>query len=83
MSGEPGTSCRLRCEWWWADEDFPEPGDFLRTHAGSCYRIDEWRPAREGSKSLGVFVCTRLEQDAVAEGDEGVYAWEFKRRDRR
>lgn len=68
----------MRCTHW--DGELPDPGDFLRTAAGSCYRIDEWRPARDGSMSLGTFVCTRLERDAVQEGEPGVFAWEFNPR---
>jgi hypothetical protein len=70
----------MRCEWW--DGPLPEPGDFLRTEAGSCYLIDDWRPARPGSQSLGTFVCVRLERDAVAASQEGVYEWAFARRER-
>jgi hypothetical protein len=76
----PGTVCRLRCEFW--RDVMPGEGDFLRTAAGSCYRIEEWRPARAGSKSLGVFVCTRLEKDAVQFGEPGVFVWAFARRER-
>lgn len=74
-----GTQCRMTVNWWVAGELTPEPadavGDFLRTEAGSCYLIDEWRPAREGSKSLGAFICTRLGKDAVQFGDPGVHEW--------
>lgn len=65
----------MRASWW--DGELPEEGDFLRTQAGSCYLIEEWRPARPGSRSLGVFVCTRLEHNAVQEGDPGVFEWAF------
>lgn len=70
----------MRCEWW--DGPLPVQGDFLRTPAGSCYLIRDWRPARAGSKSLGTFVCERLEKDAVRFGEPGVFAWEFARRDK-
>lgn len=65
----------------WSGE-LPEPGDFIRTAAGSCYEIDELRPARPGSKGWGRFICTRLEHDAVAEGDPGVHMWEWAKRER-
>lgn len=81
MSTEPGTVCRLRCEHW--HDELPEEGDFLRTTAGSCYLILEWRPARPGSKSLGTFVCERLPKDAVQFGEPGVFGWQFSRRVRR
>jgi hypothetical protein len=55
------------------DGELPVPGDFLRTRAGSCYRIDEVRPGRV--KRVGSLRCTRLEHDAVAEGDDGVWMW--------
>lgn len=76
---EPGTVCRLRCECW--DGPLPVEGDFLRTVAGSCYRIIEWRPARRASRSLGTFVCERLPRDSVQFGAPGVFGWQFARRE--
>jgi hypothetical protein len=58
----------------------PDEGDFLRTPAGSCYRIDEVRPTRPGSKAIAMFVCTRLEREAVEFDQEGVWCWEFDSR---
>jgi hypothetical protein len=69
----------LRCESW--DGELPEDGDFLRTRAGSCYLIREWRPARAGSKSLGTFVCERLPRGSVQFGEPGVHGWQFARRE--
>jgi hypothetical protein len=80
VTSRPGTQCNMRVNWWDArpgEEGFPVEGDFLRTAAGSCYLIDEWRPSRPGSESLGTFLCTRLERDAVAFGDPGVFEWAF------
>lgn len=67
---QPGTRCHLRVYGWPAGEE-PVPGDLLRTRAGSCYRIEEWRPARAGAKSLGTIVAARLERDAVQFGEPG------------
>lgn len=50
-------------------------GDFLRTAAGSCYRIDVIRGRR--------LVCTRLERDAVHVGEPGVWSWAWGLRRRR
>jgi hypothetical protein len=74
----PGTRVTLRVESW--EADWPVAGDFLRTESGSCYRIEEVRPARFGSASLGSFVCTRLERDAVRLGAPGVFVWRFAAR---
>lgn len=71
MRGVPGTTCRIGCDFWHGE--LPVEGDFLRTRAGSCYKIEEWRPSRPGSRRLGTFVCTRLEKDAVELGQEGVF----------
>lgn len=73
MKAEAGTSCTLTIAWW--DGDRPVEGDFLRTAAGSCYRIDEAHAHR--------FVCTRLDRDAVQLGGPGVWAWTWKPRRRK
>lgn len=73
-----GTQVILWVYEWGAD--WPEPGDFLRTESGSCYRIEKVRPARFGSATLGSFVCTRLMKDAVQDGDPGVFRWHFATR---
>jgi hypothetical protein len=80
VSREPGTRCSLRVEWW--DGPLPVEGDFLRTPAGSCYRIVEFVRARPGSKSLGRLICERLERDAVQVGEPGVFKWTFAVRSR-
>lgn len=74
----PGTKVELRV-YAWGDE-WPEPGDFLRTEPGSCYRIEKVKGARFGAASLGTFVCIRLERDAVQFGEPGVFRWEFAKR---
>lgn len=66
----PGTTCELRMDWWEGAQ--PVEGDFLRTGAGSCYRID-----RIAGRTLH---CTRLERDAVALGEPGVWRWSWSRR---
>lgn len=81
MRGVPGTSCVMTVAWWNEGAPVPEPGDFLRTRTGSCYRIDEVRPGRV--RPVSSFRCTRLEKDAVAEGAPGVWMWEWKARARR
>lgn len=63
--GVPGTTCKLRV----SRGEVPPEGDLLRTARGSCYRVD-----RVAGKTLH---CTRLERDAVASGDEGVWDWRF------
>lgn len=75
----PGTECVLHINSW-TDEKWPEPGDFLRTEAGSCYRILEFMPARFGSAHLGRWKVMRLDKDAVRDGQEGVFRWEFATR---
>lgn len=78
----PGTRARLTCYRWDGPPFFgPEiEGDFIRTTAGSCYRIDEARRSRPGSRRVGVLVCTRLERDAVSPGEPGVHLWEWAKR---
>jgi hypothetical protein len=66
----PGTTCTLHFKTWAGKP--PEDGDFLRTPAGSCYRIDRVR-----GKTLH---CTRLEHDAVRIGDPGVHWWVWNAR---
>lgn len=73
----PGTQTTLWVHAW--DGVWPEPGDFLRTPPGACYRIDEVRGARFGSAALGSFVVTRLDKDAVKLGQPGVFEWRFGR----
>lgn len=70
----------LRAGHW--DGEAPEPGDFLRTAAGSCYLIEAVRPTRPGSQSRYVLGVRRLERDAVQPGQPGVHAWEFYSRQR-
>jgi hypothetical protein len=81
MTRQPGTRCTLRASTW--DGPPPEPGDFLRTKAGTCYQINEWRPSRPGSKTAGVLHVTRLEHDAVTADQPGVHPWTFYARLRR
>lgn len=76
MPGAPGTTCELRCGHWDGESD-PAEVDFLRTAAGACYQVDEFRRSRPGSRSLGVFRVTRLEHDAVLDGQPGVARWTF------
>lgn len=71
---------RLRVLWW--PGELPSEGDFLRTAAGSCYQIAEVRRTRPGSKALAVLRCVKLERDAVADGEPGVWRWEFSSRGR-
>lgn len=80
LNREPGTVCRLGLDWWDGELPLPIPGDFLRTASGTCYRIEEVRLARPGSKRIATLVCTRLERDAVTDGAPGVWAWQFSAR---
>jgi hypothetical protein len=74
----PGSEVTLTVNSWGGDVPRGElEGDFLRTAAGSCYRIVEWRPSRAGSRSLGRFRCVKLDRDAVQDGEPGVWRWEF------
>jgi hypothetical protein len=86
MTRAPGTRCVLReytglrdgpCL---GEEPLPA-GDFLRTEHGSCYRIDEVRESRS-EHILAVYICTRLDHDAVQFGDDGVWGWRWARRPR-
>jgi hypothetical protein len=69
----PGSRVRLRALHW--DGELPVAGDFLRTASGSCYLIEEARPGR--GRTVAVFVCRKLEDDAVAYGSPGVHRWTF------
>lgn len=77
MRGVAGTPCVMSVGRW-DGPPWPEPGDFLRTRVGSCYRIDRVTPGR--TKRVGRLFCTRLEKDAVAEGEEGVFMWAWNPR---
>lgn len=77
---ELGTLCTLRVYAW--EEGEPLEGDFLRTDAGSCYRIESVRvpdPAR-ATVTKYVLTCMRLGKDAVQFGEPGVSRWVFQRR---
>lgn len=78
MQRLPGSVVQLTANYW--DGPLPEDGDLLRTRAGSCYRVDAVRLTRPGSRSRAVLTCTKLERDAVADGDPGVWRWTFGRR---
>lgn len=82
MAAAPGSAVTLTLNSWGGDDPPGEhlEGDFFRTRSGSCYRIVEWRPSRPGSRSLGRFRCVKLEQDAVQDGEPGVWRWEFGKR---
>lgn len=71
----------MRVDGW--DGPMAEPGDFLRTRTGRCYQIEEFRPSRPGSRSLGTLVCVRLDDDAVLSGEPGVHDWAWTPRVRR
>lgn len=75
----PGSICTLSYDY--EGPTPPEAGDFVLTRAGSSYRIDTVRrsPTRPGRVYLGV---TRLERNAVAEGDPGVWMLYWYRRRR-
>lgn len=82
MRGVVGSRCTLRAYEWEGPE--PVEGDFLRTDAGSCYRIDAIRipdPARVVATKY-VLTCTRLDKDAVQFGEPGVHGWVFWARTR-
>lgn len=77
MSGRgiPGTPARIAYD---LDGSTPPvEGDTLRTAAGTCYLIDEVRPSP--TRDRVYLRCTRLDRDAVAEGDPGVHPlyWHF------
>jgi hypothetical protein len=67
---------------WWGEGSPPGAGDFLRTLTGTCYKIEEAHPIREDACRLRLR-CTRLERNAVAYGEEGVYDLEWAPRRRR
>lgn len=74
MIREPGTTCGIG-PYTWHGGDLAEPpgvGDFLRTRAGSCYRIDSARTVG-GDRHRFMFRVTRLERDAVQPGQPGVF----------
>ena len=71
----PGTETTLYVNTW--EDEWPVEGDFLRTDAGSCYRVLEVRGAKFGSAHIGSFRVLRLDKDAVQFGQPGVYRWAF------
>lgn len=76
MSREPGTTCRLHYD---CGDGVPEPGDFVRTPAGSCYRIDGVKPSRR-TRGRFYLTCTRLERNAVQPDQPGVWPLHWYRR---
>lgn len=74
MNREPGTTCKLYYD---TPVEVIE-GDFIRTRRGSCYRVD--RAVRRGHRWY--LDVTRLELDAVAEGEAGVHELVWYRRQR-
>jgi hypothetical protein len=74
-----GTECVLHVNSW-EGEAWPEPGDFLRTDSGTCYRIEAFLPARFGTAHIGRWRVTRMMKDAVQFGEPGVFRWEFSKR---
>lgn len=78
MRGEPGTTCRLTYD----TNQVILAGDFVRTAAGSCYRVDAVRqsPSRRDRWLLNV---TRLGRDAVEADAEGVHVFYWHPRRRR
>jgi hypothetical protein len=75
-----GARVTLRAFVW--EGPLPEPGDFLRTNTGRCYRIDEQRLAKRDGVLRGPLHCTVLPRDAVQFGDPGVSRWTWGRRER-
>lgn len=77
----PGTECEVRINEWTADDGVAVSDhfmhnmadDFLILPSGNCYLIEEWKPARAGSRSRGRFRCVRLEKGSVELGDDGVW----------
>lgn len=67
MRGRTGTVCDLTYD----SAAMVVEGDFIRTRAGSCYRVlSAYRSAGRGVWKLHV---VRLDREAVQEGDEGVH----------
>ena len=77
--GAVGTTCKIT---YTCGVPGPEPGDLIRTSAGSCYEIEE---VRESPSVLGRYrlKCIRLGKDAVQEGEPGVWPLYWERRPRR
>lgn len=71
----PGTETILYVHTW--EDEWPVPGEFLRTDAGSCYRLLKVLEAQEGSLHIARFKVMRLEKDAVRAGQPGVFRWHF------
>jgi hypothetical protein len=81
MIATPGTRCTLRAYEMTPGPDgsTPQEGDFFRTNGGSCYLIEQRRESRS-AHILAVFVCTRLENNAVSFDEEGVWLWRWASR---
>lgn len=73
-----GTRCTLRC-YHWDGPDPPVEGDFLRTDASSCYRIESIRES-DYDHIAYVLTVTRLGKDAVQFDDPGVSRWVWAKR---
>jgi hypothetical protein len=76
MRGVAGTLCVLYYD---TEDGTPAEGDFVRTDAGSCYRIDAVRPSPRRPTRFNLTV-TRLEHDAVQAGAPGVWPLRWYRR---
>lgn len=80
MRGAPYTPAKLTCYHWESDDIAPTPveavGGFLRTRAGSCYRIESAYQLPSGSWKLHV---TRWPIDEVPE-DAYVSMWSWSKR---
>lgn len=77
----PGEPCSLRMERW--EGDWPEPGDYLVSEAGSAYLVDEIRPARHGSRTV-VFTAKCIKV-ALEDVDGAIFpiSWAKRRKEGR
>lgn len=60
-----------------------EEGDFLRTSTGRCYKVEHVRQRQQGAGQRITMKCRVLEDDAVQEGEPGVWSWRWNSRDKR
>lgn len=74
-----GTQCKLSMRFAFARTRRPVEGDFWRSEAGSCYLIEAVRPSPSDPFKVN-YTVTRLGKNAVEEGAEGVWIFQWNRR---
>lgn len=78
----PGTTCKLTIDFGAEySGKLPVDGDLLRSRTGKCYLLNEVRESPSIAGRVNVR-CTRLDVDAVQDGEPGVWPIEWHPRKR-